>query len=61
MEIRQLHQAGAPDCTLTKPELQELMALARRYIAAYEQVTGKFFVPDTDEPNARIKKHLGIK
>jgi phosphoribosylaminoimidazole-succinocarboxamide synthase len=34
---------------------------ARRYIAAYEQVTGKFFVPDTDEPNARIKKNLGIK
>jgi phosphoribosylaminoimidazole-succinocarboxamide synthase len=34
---------------------------ARRYIAAYEQVTGKPFVPDTDEPNARIKNNLGIK
>ena len=34
---------------------------ARRYIAAYEQVTGKQFVPDTDEPNARIRKNLGIK
>ena len=34
---------------------------ARRYIAAYEQVTGKFFAPDTDEPNARIRKNLGIK
>jgi phosphoribosylaminoimidazole-succinocarboxamide synthase len=34
---------------------------AKRYIAAYEQVTGKSFVPDTDEPNARIKRNLGIK
>lgn len=34
---------------------------AKRYIAAYEQVTGKTFVPDTDEPNARIRKNLGIK
>ena len=31
---------------------------AKRYIAAYEQVTGKKFVPDTDEPNARIRKNL---
>ena len=36
-------------------------AAARRYIAAYEQVTGKFFAPDTDEPNARIRKNLGLK
>jgi phosphoribosylaminoimidazole-succinocarboxamide synthase len=34
---------------------------ARRYIAAYEQVTGRTFVPDTDEPNARITRNLGIK
>jgi phosphoribosylaminoimidazole-succinocarboxamide synthase len=34
---------------------------ARRYIAAYEQVTGRTFEPDTDEPNARIKRNLGIK
>jgi phosphoribosylaminoimidazole-succinocarboxamide synthase len=34
---------------------------ARRYIAAYEQVTGQTFVPDTDEPNARIERNLGIK
>ncbi|MDB4968431.1 MAG: phosphoribosylaminoimidazole-succinocarboxamide synthase [Myxococcales bacterium] len=33
---------------------------AKRYIAAYEQVTGKPFVPDTDEPQARIRKNLGI-
>jgi phosphoribosylaminoimidazole-succinocarboxamide synthase len=34
---------------------------AKRYIAAYEQVTGTTFVPDTAEPNARIAKNLGIK
>ena len=33
---------------------------ARRYIAAYEQVTGKTFVPNTEEPIARIRKNLGI-
>jgi phosphoribosylaminoimidazole-succinocarboxamide synthase len=34
---------------------------AKRYIAAYELVTGKTFVPDTDEPNARIRKNLGLE
>jgi phosphoribosylaminoimidazole-succinocarboxamide synthase len=33
---------------------------ARRYITAYEQVTGRTFVPDTEEPMQRIRKHLGI-
>jgi len=33
---------------------------ARRYIAACEQVTGEPFVPDTDEPIARIARNLGI-
>jgi phosphoribosylaminoimidazole-succinocarboxamide synthase len=32
---------------------------ARRYIASYEIVTGKPFVPDTQEPIARIAKALG--
>jgi phosphoribosylaminoimidazole-succinocarboxamide synthase len=32
---------------------------ARRYIASYEQVTGKTFVPDTREPVARIAAALG--
>jgi phosphoribosylaminoimidazole-succinocarboxamide synthase len=47
----------------TPPEIPDSVRVeaARRYIAAYEQVTGKFFVPDTDEPNARIRKNLGIK
>jgi len=33
---------------------------ARRYIALYELITGKAFVPDTDEPIARIRKRLKI-
>ena len=32
---------------------------ARRYIASYEMVTGKAFVPDTREPVARIAAALG--
>ncbi|HEY5921531.1 MAG TPA: phosphoribosylaminoimidazolesuccinocarboxamide synthase [Kofleriaceae bacterium] len=32
---------------------------ARRYIASYELVTGKPFVPNTEEPVARIAKALG--
>ena len=32
---------------------------ARRYIASYEQVTGRTFVPDTREPVARIAAALG--
>jgi len=34
---------------------------ARRYIAVYELITGKGFVPDFEEPNARIRRNLGIK
>jgi phosphoribosylaminoimidazole-succinocarboxamide synthase len=32
---------------------------ARRYIANFELVTGRKFVPDTAEPNARIRMNLG--
>jgi phosphoribosylaminoimidazole-succinocarboxamide synthase len=34
------------------------MEAARRYIATFELVTGKTFVPDTSEPLARIRKAL---
>ena len=34
------------------------MEAARRYIATFELVTGKAFVPDTSEPLARIRKVL---
>ena len=34
---------------------------AKRYITAYEQVTGKPFVPNTEDPLPRIRKNLGLK
>ncbi len=34
---------------------------AERYIAAFEQITGETFVPDTSPPLARIAKNLGIR
>jgi phosphoribosylaminoimidazole-succinocarboxamide synthase len=34
---------------------------ARRYIALYELITGKGFVPDFEEPAGRIRRNLGIK
>jgi phosphoribosylaminoimidazole-succinocarboxamide synthase len=33
---------------------------AERYIAAYEQITGEAFVPDTQPPLTRMRKNLGI-
>jgi phosphoribosylaminoimidazole-succinocarboxamide synthase len=34
---------------------------AERYVAAYEQITGEPFVPDTQPPSARIAKNLGLE
>ena len=33
---------------------------ARRYIEAYEQITGQSFEPDTEEPLARIRRNLQL-
>ena len=33
---------------------------ALRYISAFEQVTGRAFVPDLEEPAPRIRRHLGL-
>jgi phosphoribosylaminoimidazole-succinocarboxamide synthase len=33
---------------------------ARRYIEAYEQITGRDFEPDTEDPLPRIRRNLGI-
>jgi phosphoribosylaminoimidazole-succinocarboxamide synthase len=33
---------------------------AERYIAAYEQITGEAFVPDTRPPVARMSENLGM-
>ena len=34
---------------------------ARRYIEAYEQISGRAFEPDLDEPIARIKRNLALE
>jgi len=36
------------------------LGAARRYIEAFEKITGEQFVPDTDEPIGRIERRLGI-
>ena len=33
---------------------------ARRYIEAYEQITGQSFEPNTEEPLARIRRNLQL-
>ena len=33
---------------------------ARRYIEAYEQISGRAFVPDTEDPNVRIPRNLAL-
>jgi phosphoribosylaminoimidazole-succinocarboxamide synthase len=33
---------------------------ARRYIEAYERVTGLGFVPDVEPPEPRIRRNLGL-
>jgi phosphoribosylaminoimidazole-succinocarboxamide synthase len=33
---------------------------ARRYIEAYEQITGRTFEPNLEPPLPRIRKNLGL-
>jgi phosphoribosylaminoimidazole-succinocarboxamide synthase len=33
---------------------------ARRYIEAFEQISGQAFVPDLEDPNVRIPRNLGL-
>lgn len=46
----------------TPPPMPEEVRVeaARRYIQAYETVTGKLFVPDTEPPLTRIRRNLGL-
>ena len=46
----------------TPPELPDNIRCeaARRYIEAFEQVTGRAFEPNTEEPVARIQRNLGL-
>jgi phosphoribosylaminoimidazole-succinocarboxamide synthase len=32
----------------------------RRYVEAYERITGETFVPNLDDPQARLRKNLGL-
>jgi phosphoribosylaminoimidazole-succinocarboxamide synthase len=34
---------------------------ARRYIEAYERITGRDFQPDTEDPLPRIRRNLGLR
>ena len=40
------------------PEVR--VGAAKRYVEAFERITGETFVPDTDPPLARIAKNLGL-
>jgi phosphoribosylaminoimidazole-succinocarboxamide synthase len=46
----------------TPPELPVSVRCeaARRYIEAFEQITGRAFVPDTEAPIRRIRRNLGL-
>ena len=46
----------------TPPEIPDNVRCeaARRYIEAFEQVTGRAFEPNTEEPIARIRRNLGL-
>jgi phosphoribosylaminoimidazole-succinocarboxamide synthase len=47
----------------TPPEMTDEVRIeaARRYIANYELVTGRAFVPDTGDPLPRIARNLGVE
>ena len=51
------YKGDGPPPTLTDDVRVEA---ARRYIQVCELVTGRPFVPDTDEPSARIRKNLKL-
>ncbi len=46
----------------TPPELPDDVRCeaSRRYIEAFEQITGREFTPDTEDPLPRIRRNLGI-
>ena len=46
--------------TMPPPPLDDVVRAeaARRYVEAYETITGRAFVPNTDEPQARIRRNL---
>ncbi len=55
--VAQGYQGDGPPPPLTDDVRMEA---ARRYISLFEIVTGKPFIPNTEEPNARMRRNLGI-
>lgn len=55
--VAQGYQGDGPPPPLTD---EVRMEAARRYISLFEIVTGKPFIPNTEEPNARMRRNLGI-
>jgi phosphoribosylaminoimidazole-succinocarboxamide synthase len=49
---------GDGDAPELPPEVR--VGAAKRYVEAYEKITGETFVPDTDPPLPRIAKNLGL-
>ena len=50
---------GDGDAPELPPEVR--IGAAKRYVEAYERITGETFVPDTDPPLLRIAKNLGLE
>ncbi|MDZ4694841.1 MAG: phosphoribosylaminoimidazolesuccinocarboxamide synthase [Deltaproteobacteria bacterium] len=55
--VSQGYQGDGPPPPLTDDVRIEA---ARRYISLFEIVAGKPFIPNTEEPNARMRRNLGI-
>ncbi|MCP4038041.1 MAG: phosphoribosylaminoimidazolesuccinocarboxamide synthase, partial [bacterium] len=46
----------------TAPEIPDSIRCeaARRYIEAFERISGRAFEPDTEDPSTRIRRNLGL-
>ena len=54
-----LDYRGDGEPPVLPPEVR--VGAAKRYVEAYEKITGETFVPDTAPPIARIRKNLGLE
>ena len=52
LELRQVCEEGFDDVRVEA---------TRRYIEAYETITGESFVPDLEDPGPRLRRNLGLK
>jgi phosphoribosylaminoimidazole-succinocarboxamide synthase len=49
---------GDGPCPVLPDEVR--IEATRRYLEAFERITGQAFVPDLDEPQARLRRNLGL-